>query len=171
LGYYALVVKIVDAIGTLFEPLTRAVYPYLSQKYSVTKALFYRRNLQLTLLIFCIMVLMAIMTCLYAEEILWLISGDEPLDMLIYMLQVLSISLVFYMYGAQFTNMLVILNESRLLNRIVISTGISNVLIAPFAIYLFGVIGLIWVDVIVVMAIALVKGYFVYYKLRYKYKQ
>ena len=110
-GYYAIVEKIFRAIGSIMMALTRALYPYLNKIYDDSIALFYKRNLQLSLFIFVLMTPVAMLTFYFSEEILHLVMGMTPPAIVVTLLHIFSPLLVVYLYGNQFTNMLVILNE------------------------------------------------------------
>jgi PST family polysaccharide transporter len=165
-GYYSVVEKTINAIGRLLDPITRTVYPYLAKLYQDSVVLFYKRNTQLSFLIFILMLPMAIILYIYAEEILHLVAGDRVTDEMIHLLRILSCILPFYLYGSQYTNMLVTLNETKLLNKIVTIAGISNIIIAPIAISLYGAVGLAWTNVLIMYGIYTSKGYFTLYKFK-----
>jgi PST family polysaccharide transporter len=159
-GYYSIVEKIVRAIGSMLEPLTRTVFPYLAKVYEESKELFFKRNIQLFFLILTIMLPMALIVYFNARWILSVVSGEEPNALMVKLLHIFSFILVFYLYGHQFTNMLVTLNKTKLLNNIVIIAGILNIIFAPLVIYFFGVVGLVSLNVTIALFIASTKGYY-----------
>jgi PST family polysaccharide transporter len=165
-GYYSIVEKIVRALGSMLEPLTRTAYPYLAKVYKNSKELFFKRNIQLSIVIFVIMLPISLLVYLFAPEILQLISGDNPNQLIINLLEIFSLLLIVYLYGSQFTNILVTLSETKLLNNIVLIAGLINIIAAPLAIYFYSVIGLVWVNVFIAFFIAIVKGYFVFYRFK-----
>ncbi len=165
-GYYAIVEKIVRAIGSIMISLTRALYPYLNKVYDTSIGLFYRRNAQLSLFIFLLMVPIAALTYIFSEEILELVMGRQVPSLVITLLHIFSPILAFYLYGNQFTNMLVILNEKKLLNSIVVLAGIINLICAPIVIYLYGALGLVWLNLLIALFIYISKGYYIYFKFR-----
>jgi PST family polysaccharide transporter len=159
-GYYSIVEKIVRAIGSMLEPLTRTVFPYLAKVYEESKELFFKRNIQLFFLILAIMFPMALIVYFNAPWILSIVSGEEANPLMIKLLHIFSFILVFYLYGHQFTNMLVTLNKTKLLNNIVIIAGILNIIFAPIVIYFFGAVGLVSLNVLIALFIAATKGYY-----------
>ncbi len=161
-GYYSVAEKIVQAIGTIMASMTRALYPYLNRLYEYSYTLFYRRNILLSLLIFALMAPVAALTFYYADEILSLVMGEAPPHEAVILLRIFAPALAIYLYGNQFTNILVILNEKRLLNRIVVTAGIFNLLFAPWIIYYYSAVGLMWTNLFFVLFIFLVKGYFIF---------
>ena len=160
-GYYSIVEKIVRAIGSMLEPLTRAVFPYLAKVYESSHGMFFKRNIQLFFLILSIMLPMALIVFFNAPWILKIVSGEEPSELMIYLLQIFSFILVFYLYGHQFTNILVTLGKTKLLNNIVIIAGVVNIITAPILINFFGVVGLVYLNVSIAFFIAFTKGYYV----------
>lgn len=162
-GYYSIVEKIIRAIGSMLEPLTRTVFPYLAKVHEQSPDLFFKRNIQLFFMILLIMLPMALVVYFNAAWILGVVSGDTPTPLMIALLQVFSFVLVFYLYGHQFTNMLVTLGETKFLNKIVILAGLINIVTAPIVIYSFGVLGLVYLNVAIALFIASTKGYYIFY--------
>ncbi len=162
-GYYSIVEKIVRAVGSLLEPLTRTVFPYLAKVYEQSHELFFKRNRQLFFLILSIMLPVALLVFFNASWILGIVSGDTPTPLMITLLQIFSFILVFFLYGHQFTNMLVTLGETKLLNNIVMIAGLINIIAAPIVIYLFSVVGLVYLNVAIALFIAVTKGYYIFY--------
>ncbi len=167
-GYYSIVEKIVRAIGSMLEPLTRVVFPYLTKVYKDSKELFFKRNVELFFLILAIMVPVSISVFYNSEWILTIVSGSKPDEIMVYLLEILSFLLIFYLYGHQFTNILVTIGESRLLNTIVLTAGFLNIIAAPILIYIFGVVGLVYLNLFIAFFIAFTKGYFVLKRLNSK---
>ncbi len=165
-GYYSIVEKIIRAVGSIMISLTRALYPYLNKVYEESLALFYTRNSQLAVFIFVIMLPVALLVYLYTPEILGLVMGMTPPNLVVTLLHIYAPVLAIYLYGNQFTNMLVILNEKKLLNDIVVTAGVLNILIAPVVIYYYSVLGLIWLNIAIAIFIYVTKGYFIFYKFR-----
>ena len=161
-GYYALSLKIIYAIGGLLEPITQTVYPYLVNTYQESKKQFMQRNIQLTTVIFMIMFPISLIVYLYAKEILEIISNQEVVALNIEILQIFAWALMVYLYGSQFTNILVTINESKFLNNILLITAGINLFFAPILLYFFGVIGLAWLGTFVAFFIAFSKGYYIY---------
>ena len=165
-GYYSIVEKIVRAIGSMLEPLTRTVFPYLAKVYESSHEMFFKRNKQLFFLILSIMLPMALVVYYFAPWILSVVSGDTPNALMISLLHVFSFVLVFYLYGHQFTNILVTLGETKLLNNIVMIAGVLNIILAPIVIHFFGVLGLVYLNVGIALFIAVTKGYYIFFRKR-----
>jgi len=165
-GYYSIVEKIVRAIGSMLEPLTRTVFPYLAKVYEESKEMFFKRNTQLFFLIFSIMLPVALVVYINASWLLSLVAGDTPNALMIQLLEIMSFILVFYLYGHQFTNMLVTIGETKLLNSIVMIAGVLNIILAPLTIYNFGVVGLVYLNVFISLFIATTKGYLIFFRKR-----
>ncbi len=161
-GYYSIVEKIIRAIGSMLEPLTRTVFPYLAKVYKESKELFYKRNIQLFFIILSIMLPTALIVFYNASWILKVVSGEEPNELMVYIFQVFSFVLVFYLYGHQFTNMLVTLGKSKVLHNIVMIAGLLNITVAPIIIYFFSVVGLVYLNVTIAFFIAFTKGYYLF---------
>lgn len=159
-GYYAIAVKIIEALGGLLEPLTRAVYPYLINVQKSSNNAFLKRNKQLALVILLVMIPVSLLLIYFSEWILVLITGKEVTPLNVEILQTFAITLMVYLYGSQFTNMLVTLKQTKLLNLIVFTTAGLNLFLAPIALYFYGVIGMVWIMVFLVFFLTLSKGFF-----------
>jgi len=169
-GYYAVSIKIIHALGSLLDPLTRTVYPYLISVYQKSNENFIAKNQQLALVIFIIMFPVALLVGYFSETILEIITGKEVAPLNVEILQVFSISLSIYLYGSQFTNMLVTIKETKFLNKILFLTAGANVLLAPIFVSLFGVMGMVWLSVSLAFFLMGSKGYYLFQYLRYREK-
>ena len=163
-GYYAIAEKIIHALGSLLNPLVRTVYPYLVKVYDNSSENFMKRNKQLSLVILMIMLPVSLFVMFYAEWILSIITGDVVSSLSIQSLEILSLALIVYLYGGQFTNILVIIKETKLLNKILFLSAIINVVLAPILIYFYGVLGLVWLNVFIAFLVTLTKGYYIYFR-------
>ena len=166
-GYYAIAEKIIHALGGLLDPLVRTVYPYLVKVYDDSNQNFMRRNRQLSMVIFAIMLPVSLIVMFFAQWILQLLTGKEMVSSIsIDSLQVLSLALIVYLYGSQFTNILVIIKETKFLNRVLISSALLNIVLAPILIHFYSVMGLVWLNVFIAFFVTLTKGYFIYGKFK-----
>ena len=162
MGYYAVSIKIIHALGTLLDPLTRTVYPYLIKVYQGSSKDFILRNQQLAIIIFTIMLPVALLVGYFSEPILEIITGKEVAPLNVEILQVFSISLSIYLYGSQFTNMLVTIKETKFLNKILFLSAGVNVIFAPIFVYIFGVMGMVWLSTFIAFALIISKGYYLF---------
>jgi PST family polysaccharide transporter len=170
LGYYALSVKIMAAIGNLFDPITRVVYPYLIGLHTQSNDNFIIRNKQLSGIILIIMLPISLLIFLFAQEIIEFITGKNVAPLNTYLLQVTSLILIIFPYGSQFTNMLITIKESKALNNILFSGAIINLILSPVSLYYYGVKGIIWVNVFIAYFLILSKTYYIYKKIYKKEK-
>jgi len=165
-GYYAVSVKIIHAVGSLLDPLTRTVYPYLIAVYQKSNENFIAKNQQLAVVIFSIMLPVALLVGYFSEPILEIITGKEVAPLNVEILQVFSISLSIYLYGSQFTNMLVTIKETKFLNKILFLSAGINVILAPTVVYLFGVMGMVWLSIFIIFFLMTTKGYYLFHHLK-----
>jgi len=162
LGYYAISVKIMAAIGNLFDPITRAVYPYLIGVHHASNDDFIKRNKQLSMVIFIIMLPISLVVFFFSKEILEVITAKSPNELNIYLLQVTSLMLLVFPYGSQFTNMLVTIKQSKVLNKILATAALVNLIFAPLMLHFYGVIGLIWLNASIAYFLIVTKTYYIY---------
>jgi PST family polysaccharide transporter len=166
LGYYALSMKVLLAIGNLLDPVTRVVYPYLLNIYQSSNQNFIKRNFQLSLLIFIIMIPLSFIVYIFAREILELISQKEISTLNVELLQITALVLIVFPYASQFTNILVSIKETKILNKILISAAILNVILAPLVLELCDIVAIMWLHVFIAYYLILTKAYFIYKKMR-----
>ena len=162
LGYYAVSVKIIHAIGNLLEPLTRTVYPYLVKLYKESVKEYIKRNIQLAIVIFLIMLPITFGVWYFAEDILRIITGKEVAQLNIDILQLFSISLIVYLYGTQFTNILVTIKEAKVLNKILFLSAGINIVFSPILVYFFGVMGMVSLSVFIAFFMMALKAYYLF---------
>jgi len=166
LGYYAISVKIMAAIGNLFDPINRVLYPYLVGVYQTSNDNFVSRNKQLSLIILTIMVPISLLVFIFAEQILQIIVAQEVAELNIYLLKVTSLMLIVFPYGSQFTNMMVTIKETKVLNKILFAAAIMNLLLAPVVLTYFNVVGMIWLNAFIAYFLIFTKAYYVYKKVK-----
>ena len=164
LGYYAISVKIMAAIGNLFNPITRVVYPYLVRVQQRSNQNFLTRNKQLSMIILLIMVPASLVVFFFAQNILEIVTGKEVAPLNIYLLKVSSLMLIVFPYGSQFTNMLVTLKETKILNQILFSAALLNLVLAPIVLHFWGIVGMIWLNAFIAYFLILTKTYVIYKK-------
>ena len=162
LGYYAISVKIMAAIGNLFDPVTRVVYPYLVGVYQSSNQSFITRNQQLSIVILLIMLPVSLLLFFFAKDILEIVTGEMPNALNIYLLQVTSLMLIVFPFGSQFTNILVTIKQTKILNTILFSAAIMNLIFAPIVLHFFGIVGMIWLNAFIAYFLIFTKAYYVY---------
>jgi PST family polysaccharide transporter len=162
LGYYALSVKIMAAIGNVFDPITRAVYPYLVGVYQSSSKTFISRNRQLSFVILLIMIPVSLILSVFAKEILEVITGKSAAELNIYLLKVASLLLIVFPYGSQFTNMLVTIKETKVLNKILFTAAAMNLIFAPIVLHFWSVLGIIWLNAFIAYFLIFTKAYYIH---------
>ncbi len=166
-GYYAIVEKIVRAGGSIIVSLPKAVYPHLAKVYKRSVSEFYMRNMQLSLALFVVMAPIAGIVYYFAPEILSIFTGGEPSAEIVSLLHILAPLLAITVFGSQFTNVLVILNETKLLNSIVVIAGLVNVILVFPVVHYFSVVGLAWLNIFIIgFVIIATKAYYIFFKFR-----
>jgi len=165
LGYYALSVKIMAAIGNLFDPITRVAYPYLVGLYTDSNDNFINRNRQLSIAILIIMLPVSLLLFIFAPEVVEIITGEAAVPLNVYLLKVSSLALIVFPYGSQLTNILVTIKETKILNSILFTAALFNTLLAPILLHFYGIVGMIWLNIFVAYFLIFTKGYYIYKKL------
>lgn len=162
-GYYAISVKIIQALGSLLDPITRTLYPYLIRVYQNSNEDFISKNRKLSIVIFLIMMPLSVLVYSSSAFILETITGVEAMPLNIHILQIFSFTLIVYLYGSQFTNMLVTIKKTKFLNQILFLTAGLNTLLAPPLLYFYGVIGMVWLSLFLAFFLTSIKGYYIFF--------
>ncbi len=145
-GYYSIAEKILVAVGGITYPLLRVLYPYFAKIYKESKERFFRLNKNLSFALLCLLLPLSVLLYLFGYEILFLISGKAPSDDMLGVLRIFSFIVLLYTYGGLFTQMLITMDQGKVLQRILVKAAFVNVIFAPVVIYLFEVKGLaLWV--------------------------
>ncbi|RUM63926.1 MAG: flippase [Sulfurospirillum sp.] len=166
-GYYAIAEKIVRATSTILSSVPRAIYPHMSKLYKTSPEIFHKRNLQISLGLLLITLPVTAFVWYFAPEILRLITNQTPPSELVTLLRIFAPLLVVAGYGNHFTNILVILNQTKLLNKIVITAGLLNLSLLFVVIRYFSVEGVAWLTLFIAgFVIILPKAYFIFFHLR-----
>ncbi|HIP12827.1 MAG TPA: hypothetical protein EYG73_08940 [Arcobacter sp.] len=164
LGYYAVSIKIMLAIGNLFDPITRVVYPYFIGLYQDSNKDFLTRNKQLSVLILILMIPIALLVFMFAEQILQFITNKEVASLNIYLLKVTALMLLVIPYGGQFTNMLITMKKTKVLNNILMTAAAINLIFAPIVLHFYSLVGMIWLNTFISYFLMSIKAYWIYKK-------
>lgn len=162
LGYYAVSIKIMLAIGNLFDPITRVVYPYFIGLYQDSNEDFLTRNKQLSVLILILMIPIALLVFMFAEQILQFITNKEVASLNIYLLKVTALMLLVIPYGGQFTNMLITMKKTKVLNNILMIAAAINLIFAPIILHYYSLMGMIWLNTFISYFLMSTKAYYIY---------
>ncbi len=166
-GYYAIAQKIVRALSTIMSSVPRAIYPHMSKLYKTSPQLFHKRNLQVSMGLLLVTLPVTAFVWYFAPEILRLITNQTPSVQLVTLLRIFAPLLIVAGYGNHFTNILVIFNQTKLLNKIVVTAGLLNLLLLFGVIRYFSVEGVAWLNLfIITFVIILPKAYFIFFRLR-----
>ena len=146
-GYYSAAEKLVRAVISLQVPVVNSIYPAMSRllKEDINKAV----NFGKKLLIYGIPIyLIFIGVCIFfSGEIIVLLFGDnfESSEIIFKILLIIPITIfINNIYGTQF---LINIGHSDKFSKIIIMSGLSNLILCPIMTYFFGYIGtsLSWV--------------------------
>jgi PST family polysaccharide transporter len=127
-GYYAVAVKIFDAIGMLSNIANRSLFPHLVTLYKTSITLYYQKIKKIILLFSLTVILLAIFQFIGAEELLRLISGKNYKYDLSYsagILKIMSIGLLFSPFASFFFQLLILQGQKK---RAIVNIAITVVI-------------------------------------------
>ncbi len=141
-GYFDIANRLINITVTLINSFTQAIYPNLAQEYSKSKEVFYNKFKKILLYMFPILVFITLSAIIAVNLILpLLVEGN--VERIISIFMILSCIIVLIPYGALFTYHLVITNHNKLMNKIIFTIALLNIILVVPAIYVFNEIGLI----------------------------
>jgi len=130
-GYYAIAVKIYDAIGMLSSIANRSLFPHLAMLYK-TSVTIYRQKIKKIISLFAItFTFMAILQFFAAEDIVGLISGkgyEYDLSYSVGMLKIMSIGLLFSPFASFFFQLMVLQDQKKTAIKNITITVIINLI-------------------------------------------
>lgn len=167
LGYFSIVDRIVRAGGNIIASAPRAVYPYLAKTYKESVSKFYQLNVQVSFALLFLVIPVAGLGYYFSVEILSFFTDGKPADIIVQLFHISILLFVTTPFGTHFTNSLVILNETKFLNKVVISAGVINLMFVFSVINYFGVVGLALFNLFIgFVVIVTTKGYYIFFKFR-----
>ena len=141
-GYYAIVEKIVLAIGGLFDPVNQTIYPFLARKYKENFQDFVSFLKKISLLFIGISTLLIIFSEYFKKELVLLVHGDYNIHITL-LLSIFLLRIFIFPFGALLSNTLIIMERKKEFIQVMNYTVIVDLLIVPIAIYYFAEKGLI----------------------------
>ena len=159
-GYYAVIEKIVLAIGGIFQPLNQSIYPYLVKKQKEcfnTFVLFLKKISTIFLLASSFFILLAEY---FVDELVLLIHGEHNLH-LSFLLSIFLLRIFVLPFGALLSNSLIIMQRKKEFIKVMNYTVLSDLLIVPLSIYYFQETGLVISFLIIIVIHTLFLWYYV----------
>ena len=147
-GYYSIAEKIISIVGNLFTPINQTVYPYLSNLYIKNKNLFKKVYSNIIILYIVLSLIIFILLSIFRDEIIILINGNYN-DNIGDVYNILRFLIFTFPFGAFFASIMNILLLKQEISKIIIRASLINIVFAPFAIILFGIIGLAVINVLI----------------------
>lgn len=139
-GYYALAYKLFFVIQELFSPVTKAIFPFLSKKYTQNREAYLKLVKKISLGYFLALAFVSLVTFLFAYEIVNLVSG-KPVEETSALLKIFAISLLFAI-GPLYSLLLIIKSDNKKLSVITFRCMMLNTLLLYPSIHYFGIVGL-----------------------------
>ena len=125
-GIYAIADKVIKAVNELSVPFNNAIYPRLSSLYKNNPNLYIKNKEQFSYILFFIFLTMSILIVFSSEHVIsFFISDLTQLDLGIYLLIILSISIPFHSLNSFYSIIYVINQKQRLLFQV---TAIASVI-------------------------------------------
>jgi len=125
-GIYAIADKVIKAVNELSVPFNNAIYPRLSSLYKNNPNLYIKNKEQFSYILFFIFLTMSILIVFSSEHVIsFFISDLTQLDLGIYLLIILSISIPFNSLNSFYSIIYVINQKQRLLFQV---TAIASVI-------------------------------------------
>lgn len=165
IGYYALAEKIILAVSSLItNPLNQSIYPSLSKSFN---DIYNLKKLIKKYAFFLLLIstITAFLILIFSEQLVNIISGNREINT-IHLLMIMSFSIIFFPFGAFFTQLLIIMKKNKYVMNITIYTAFAHYLILFPLILLLDIIGAA-ITIVSVRVIHLIL-HIIYYKKVFK---
>lgn len=150
-GYYAVAEKIVIVIGGFFEPANQAIYPYLARTYKENASKFVKLLKKLTIAFLCISFTLVLLSQYFKKEIVYFVSGEYNIE-IISILSIFLIRVLTFPFGPLFSNALIIMKRNKEFIKVMNYTVILDLILVVPAIYFYGVKGLVYSFIFVLIS-------------------
>jgi PST family polysaccharide transporter len=162
-SYYAIASKIFYATVGFVEPALQALYPRFIKMHSNSKENFFEMNEKLTKFILLVMFPISASMFYFSTEILQIVTGQEEIEPVFdLVLKIYAIVIAIAPLASQYTRMLVAVDQTKLMNKIVLVAGVINMIAAPLLIHFFGLEGFSYLLLFLGFYIVITKWYFIY---------
>jgi len=159
-GYYSIVEKIVLALGGLFDPINQTIYPYLARKYKENFEFFVSFLKKISLIFIALSSLFILLGERFRDEIVYLVHGQESAYISL-LLSIFLLRIFILPFGALLSNSLIIMEKKKQFIQVMNYTVLIDLLMVPFAIYMFQEKGLIISFLLILFTHILFLWYFV----------
>lgn len=158
-GTYAIADKVYKIVTALSTPFSRAMFPFMSQKFSSDSGRYKDIVFKTVMPFFGVFLVIGVFVFFGADLIIdFLLDSNESSAQSILALKILSVGIPFFPFGAFFTYLLVIQDQKKELFKIVITiVGINLLIIIPLT-YYFDVVGISITTITVTILVATLKG-------------
>ena len=146
-GYFNIANKLISISLTIVNAFSKAMYPNLARIYSSSKDDFYKTFSKILKYLFPLLILLVVVSIILIKIFLPMLV-ESNVSNIIDIFIILSVMILLVPYGSLFTNYLVIVNKTKILNKIVIFSAVINILLMPIVIYLFQEKGLAYFTVV-----------------------
>lgn len=142
-GYYSIAEKIVVAIGGLFDPANQTIYPFLARKYKENFSKFVELLKKIAIVFLCLSFTLVLLSQYFKNEIVYLVSGEYNMEV-ISILSIFLIRIITFPFGPLFSNALIIMQRKKEFMKVMNYTVLLDFIIVLPAIYFYGVEGLVY---------------------------
>lgn len=147
-GYYAIAYKVISALVSLGDIVNQVIFPYLSKKWIENRELYYSIFYKFLKGIMVIMSLFSLIIFATAENITYLLSGENSL-VTVELLQIMALFLIVAPLGGLYSQSFVTQDKSFYVTKSTFWTLIVNMILIAILIPLYGVYGLAIAELLV----------------------
>lgn len=141
-GLYAIAARLIAIIGDIFKIVSRTYYPYFAKKYAIDPKQSFVNLKKLITYMFMFSTIVMMFMFLLDDWLLHVLTGDRYDVKILNILEVLNLTIIILPFFALFTNVLVAINQGRVLMNIARDTAIISLLLVGPIIYAYEAIGL-----------------------------
>lgn len=156
-GQYSAADKVFRGLYNVSQPFTQVFFPIQARLYNESREKYIQHSKKIFSLLFGLSCLVGLLVFIFAAKIVAIVVGHVD-QVVLNVLRIFVLSIVFYPFGAFFTNMLSIQNMNKVLLRAVSFSAILNFVLVVPCVYYFSVEGLAYLSFITQVFIFFYKG-------------
>jgi len=141
-GYYNIIEKIVLAFAGIFEPVNQAVYPYMVSLYKKGYMAFFDFYRKISYVYIAMSFCLFIFVYLFKDLIVTIVMGEVD-SIVVSLLSIFIIRIFFFPFGSLFANVLIIMQNNKVLIQGMKYGAILNLIIVVPLIYFNGLYGMV----------------------------
>jgi PST family polysaccharide transporter len=156
-GQYSAGDKVFRGLYNISNPMIQVFFPIQARLYNESREKYIKESKKIFTWLFFVSCLIGVAVYIFSPQIVNVVVGHVD-KVVLNVLRIFVLSIIFYPFGAFFTNMLAIQNMNKVLLRAVTFSAILNFILVVPCVYYYSVEGLAYLSFVTQLFIFLYKG-------------